>query len=116
MSTNYAPTPQRNCNYITTLLLGWFLGAFGAHRFYTGKMGSAIAMLIMTLTGFLAPISGIWQLVDIFSIALNKFTDVDGNELQDHNPGCGMIALIVLITSFVIGGVLFLLSILSLSH
>lgn len=116
MSTNYAPTPQRNCNYITTLLFGWFLGAFGAHRFYTGKIGSAVTMLIMTLTGILSPISIIWQLVDVISIALNKFTDVDGNELQNHNPGCGMIALIIIIVGFIFGGISGLLAMFSLSH
>ena len=30
-------------------LLWWFVGMFGAHRFYLGKTGSAVAMLVVTL-------------------------------------------------------------------
>jgi TM2 domain-containing membrane protein YozV len=50
-----------------------FLGAFGAHRFYTGKIGTAILM-ILTLGGV-----GIWALIDLITIAIGKFRDKDGN-------------------------------------
>ncbi len=57
----------------------WLLvGGFGAHRFYLGKTGSAIAILAMWLIGWLTvailigiiPLSivGIWLLVDAFLI------------------------------------------------
>jgi hypothetical protein len=32
---------------LATSLLAWFLGEFGAHRFYVGKTGIAVVMLIM---------------------------------------------------------------------
>ncbi len=100
MSTNYAPTPQEgNRNYIVTLLLAWFLGFLGVHRFYTGYIIIGIVQLL-TAGG-----CGIWTLVDVISIALNKYKDADGKDLANHNPGCGMIALIVLIVGFILGGV-----------
>ena len=57
------------------LLLAWFLGVFGAHRFYVGKIGTAVAM-IFTFGGL-----GIWALVDIIMIAAGSFTDIDGRPI-----------------------------------
>jgi TM2 domain-containing membrane protein YozV len=56
-------------------LLCFFLGFFGAHRFYVGKVGTAIVEFI-TLGGF-----GIWVLVDFIMIIVGGFTDKDGNKL-----------------------------------
>ena len=60
-------------------LLWFFLGGFGAHRFYLGRTGSAIAMLVLYilswillfaagvgLLGFI--VIGIWWIVDAFLI------------------------------------------------
>ena len=47
----------------TTWLLWFFLGGLGAHRYYLGKTGSAIAMTL-TLGGL-----GIWSLIDLFLIS-----------------------------------------------
>ena len=43
-------------------LLWVFLGLFGAHRFYLGRVGTGVAMLL-TIGGFF-----IWALVDAFLI------------------------------------------------
>jgi TM2 domain-containing membrane protein YozV len=49
-------------------LLAIFLGVFGAHRFYLGRTGSAVVMLILTITFFGIIISSIWTFVDLFLI------------------------------------------------
>ena len=46
------------------LLLCWFLGIFGAHRFYAGKTGSGIAMCILTFTIVGVLVTGVWALID----------------------------------------------------
>lgn len=59
-------------------VLWFFIGGFGAHRFYNGKSGSAIAQLLMTIVGLLLLVVGIgllllipvmiWVFVDAFLI------------------------------------------------
>jgi len=57
---------------LPALLLCFFLGVFGAHRFYVGKIGTAILMIV-TLGGF-----GIWALIDLILIVLGAFRDDRG--------------------------------------
>jgi len=52
----------RKKSVAATWLLWFFLGEFGAHRFYLGRIGTGIAMLL-TLGGLL-----IWALVDGFLV------------------------------------------------
>lgn len=61
---------------VTALLLCFFFGVLGVHRFYVGKTGSGIVQLV-TAGGF-----GIWTLVDFVMIATGKFTDCDGHYLS----------------------------------
>lgn len=63
-------------NIIIALLLAFFLGWLGVHRFYTGKIGTGILM-ILTLGGL-----GIWALIDCIFIALGEFTDSEGKKLK----------------------------------
>ncbi|MEU4219023.1 TM2 domain-containing protein [Actinoplanes sp. NPDC026623] len=62
-------------SWIATLLLCLFVGSLGVHRFYVGKIGTGILMLI-TLGGL-----GIWTLIDFIMIAVGKFSDKQGLEL-----------------------------------
>ena len=62
---------------LPAFLLCFFLGIFGAHRFYVGKTGTALLQLF-TLGG-----CGIWTLVDFVMIIIGEFSDKDGNKIVD---------------------------------
>ncbi len=62
-------------DWLTTLLLCFFLGTFGVHNFYTKKTGIAIFQLL-TLGG-----CGIWVLVDFIMILTESYRDGNGNPL-----------------------------------
>jgi TM2 domain-containing membrane protein YozV len=65
-----------SANWLTLLLLSFFLGALGVDRFYVGKIGTGILKLI-TAGGF-----GVWWLIDLIMILLGKFKDKDGNVIS----------------------------------
>ncbi len=58
--------------FVPAILLCFFLGALGIHRFYVGKIGTGILQLI-TLGGL-----GIWALVDFIMIVTGNFKDKQG--------------------------------------
>ena len=62
---------------LVALLLCFFLGGLGVHRFYVGKTGTGI-LQIVTIAGFL----GIWVLIDFIMIIVGKFTDKQGKVLE----------------------------------
>jgi TM2 domain-containing membrane protein YozV len=65
-----AGTSQKS--FVTTLILCVLLGGLGVHRFYVGKTGTGILMLL-TLGGL-----GIWTLIDLIVIAVQHFKDSEG--------------------------------------
>jgi TM2 domain-containing membrane protein YozV len=56
-------------------VLCFFLGVFGIHRFYVGKIGTGI-LQILTVGGL-----GIWTLIDFIMIVVGSFTDKQGNKI-----------------------------------
>ena len=60
---------------MVALTLCFFGGFLGAHRFYVGKVGTAILMLV-TLGGL-----GLWTLIDFILIGIGSFTDDRGRFL-----------------------------------
>jgi TM2 domain-containing membrane protein YozV len=71
---NVALEKPNTCK-ITLLALLLFLGLFGAHRFYTGKLLSGLLMSLST--GGL----GVWWLVDLYLIVAGEFTDWHGRKV-----------------------------------
>ena len=59
-------------SFVAAILLCFFLGSLGIHRFYVGKIGTGILMLF-TFGGF-----GIWQIIDFVIIACSQFRDKKG--------------------------------------
>ena len=89
-STNPGSVPQNSQtppkSKMVAGLLGIFLGVFGAHNFYLGYTGKAIAQLLITLLScfILSPISAIWGLIEgilILTGSINQ--DADGRPLTD---------------------------------
>lgn len=75
---NYRPGYDPNASdksRLVALLLCWFFGILGVHRFYVGKAGTGLAM-IFTFGGF-----GIWAIIDLIMIAAGAFTDIDGRSI-----------------------------------
>ncbi|BAV07373.1 zinc-ribbon domain-containing protein [Filimonas lacunae] len=62
-------------DWLTTLLLCFFVGAFGVHSFYTKKTTIGIIQLL-TLGG-----CGIWALIDLILIVVGTFKDGEGRFL-----------------------------------
>lgn len=76
---------------LVALLLNLFLGPLGIHRFYLGRVGSGITMLVMLIFGWLTTgifigfiflaVVGIWDVVDFFCIIFNGLPDAQGRKL-----------------------------------
>jgi hypothetical protein len=67
--------PVSDRRIVPAALLCFFLGVFGAHRFYVGRTGSAIVQLL-TVGGL-----GLWMLADLIMILTESFRDAEGRRL-----------------------------------
>ena len=62
---------------VVALLLCLFVGFFGAHRFYVGKIGTGV-LTIVTIGGFF----GIWPFIDLIVIIFGEFKDKEGRRVE----------------------------------
>ncbi|MBP6874580.1 MAG: TM2 domain-containing protein [Candidatus Eisenbacteria bacterium] len=60
---------------LPAFLLCFFLGVFGAHRFYVGKIGTGLLQL------FTLGALGVWTLIDFIMIIVGSFRDQEGRPL-----------------------------------
>lgn len=74
-STMFGEAPEGRYDWLTVLLLCFFIGGLGVHSFYTKKTGIGVAQLL-TLGG-----CGIWALIDFIMILTGGFRDGNGNPL-----------------------------------
>ncbi len=63
-------------SYLATILLCFFLGTLGIHRFYIGKIGTGILMLI-TAGGL-----GLWQIIDFVVAVVGHLLDKKGRYIK----------------------------------
>jgi len=65
--------------FVPAILLCFFLGGFGVHRFYVGKIGTGLLQLL-TLGGL-----GIWTMVDFIMIVTSSFKDKQGRVIRSQS-------------------------------
>ncbi|RZU73695.1 TM2 domain-containing protein [Micromonospora kangleipakensis] len=73
MTAPVSATAQKS--WVVALLLCFFVGVLGVHRFYVGKVGTGVLQLI-TFGGL-----GIWTLIDFILILVGSFKDKQGQPL-----------------------------------
>jgi hypothetical protein len=67
--------PVSPSSRLAATLLCFFLGVFGVHRFYVGKIGTGLLQLF-TFGGL-----GIWALIDLIMVIVGAFRDKQGRLL-----------------------------------
>lgn len=77
-ASNSTPPKDDGNRFLITLLLCWFLGSFGVHRFYTGHIGIGVAQ-VLTLGG-----CGVWVLIDFIILVTGNFKDAEGNPIRSN--------------------------------
>lgn len=77
---------------LAAALLCFFLGGLGIHRFYLGKVGTGILLLLLTVIGgfttfifigyFFLAIAVIWEIIDFLKIIFGSMRDGSGKKVM----------------------------------
>jgi Tfp pilus assembly protein PilE len=78
------------------MVLCFFLGGLGIHRFYMGKIVTGVLMLV-TLGGL-----GIWSIIDMIIFIFSNFNDGKGRPLVDKNKSLVTVFAIIYILFIVV--------------
>lgn len=70
---NYAASSPKS--RAAVVLLAFFFGCLGVHRFYVGKTGTGLIQL------FTLGLFGIWALIDLIMAICGSFTDAEGQKI-----------------------------------
>lgn len=73
--TRYMRRPGSRKSRLVALLLCMFLGVYGIHRFYVGKVGTGLLWL------FTLGLFGFGWFIDLLVVALGGFRDANGDRL-----------------------------------
>lgn len=80
------PNPKADISERTILpafLLAFLIGPLGLHRFYAGRTGSGVAMLLLSISVVGLIVTGIWATVDGIVLACGAFRDGDGKLMKE---------------------------------
>ncbi len=79
---------------LAVVLLAWFLGTLGLHRFYIGKIGTGILILVLGVLGWATTwilgfgyifltIAGIWVFIDFLVALFGAMKDSEGRQIKN---------------------------------
>ena len=81
---------------LAVVLLTWFLGGLGLHRFYIGKVFSGLVILILMIVGYALALSvssltgglifvvvGLWILIDFIMAIAGTMKDKEGRPIKN---------------------------------
>lgn len=98
MSMNSAPQVHSGeKSWTATAVLSFLVGWLGIHRYYTGYYLIGVVQML-TFGG-----CGLWALIDLIMILLNKFQDAKGQPLEGYNTTVVFILVALWILLFVAG-------------
>ena len=105
-------------NHTVAILLCFFLGFLGIHRFYMGRVASGLIMLALNIIS--AGLLSIWTYIDMIILTFSNFNDSNGMPLAEKSMALsiilfiiytiGLIAIIILVILPLVAAALLLLA------